>query len=73
VDAVLNAGLNVTAEVQPLWLEVIADVEVAVDLLTVIDATALLSISAAEKTQIELLLAQIYAVRSARARTRAPC
>jgi hypothetical protein len=63
VDAVLNAGLNVTAEVSPLWLQVIADVEVAVDLLTVIDATALLTISATEKTQIELIVAQIYAVR----------
>jgi hypothetical protein len=62
VDAVLNAGLNVTAEVSPLWLQVIADVEVAVDLLTVIDATALLTISASEKTQIELIIAQIYAV-----------
>jgi hypothetical protein len=62
VDAVLNAGLNVTAEVSPLWLQVIADVEVAVDLLTVIDATALLTISASEKTQIELIVAQIYAV-----------
>jgi hypothetical protein len=48
--------------VSPLWLQVIADVEVAVDLLTVIDATALLTISASEKTQIELIIAQIYAV-----------
>jgi hypothetical protein len=63
VDAVLNAGVNVTAEVAPLWLQVIADVEVCVELLTVIDATALLTISASEKTQIELIVAQIYAVR----------
>jgi hypothetical protein len=60
------ADVNITAEIEPLVLEVIADLDVAIKTIVAIEVglNATVSISAAEKQEIANLVAEIVGVRS---------